>query len=188
MMNRTSQLKYHPEISAGHENSHPSLKTCPMKKSIILLLLVLSLTLYAQEGMPDVYAVSTQFERIEVVRMSSGTDLLDGLNRFLKAESVKNAVILTGIGSVTDYHYHVVSDKNLPPAQEYPKGSVAKDLVSVQGYIFNGRVHAHIALSDENSVIGGHLEPGTIALTFFILTVGVLPDDLELENFDRYRL
>jgi predicted DNA-binding protein with PD1-like motif len=61
------------------------------------------------------------------------------------------------------------------------------DLVSVQGYILNGRVHAHIALSDENSVVGGHLEKGTKALTFFIITIGVLPDNLNLENLDSYR-
>lgn len=95
---------------------------------------------------------------------------------------------MTGIGSVTDYHFHVVSDKNLPPAEQFPQASVAMDMIAVQGYIFNGRVHAHITLSDENSVIGGHLELGTKALTFFILAIGVLPDDLEIENFDNYKL
>jgi predicted DNA-binding protein with PD1-like motif len=82
----------------------------------------------------------------------------------------------------------VVSDKNLPPAEEDPSASVAMDLIAVQGYIFNGRIHAHISLSDENSVVGGHLEPGTKALTFFIITLGVLPDALEIENFDNYKL
>jgi predicted DNA-binding protein with PD1-like motif len=157
-----------------------------MKKSIVILLFVVSVSLYGQEGMPDVFSLSTSFERIEIVRMKSGTDLLEGLNQFIREKNVKNAVILTGIGSVTDYHFHVVSDKNLPPAEEFPKASVAKDLIGVQGYIFNKRVHAHITLADENSAIGGHLEPGTLALTFFILTVGVLPDKLELENLDSY--
>jgi predicted DNA-binding protein with PD1-like motif len=119
--------------------------------------------------------------------MTPGTDMLDGLNQVAKEKKIKNAVILAGIGSVTDYHYHVVSDKNLPPAQEDPQASVAMDLVSVQGYILNGKVHTHIALSDENSVVGGHLEKGTKALTFFIITIGVLPDNLNLENLDSYR-
>jgi predicted DNA-binding protein with PD1-like motif len=143
---------------------------------------------YSQEKIPDVHVVSSEFERIEIIRMRSGTDLLEGLNETVKKRNIKNAVILVGIGSVTDYHYHVVSDKNLPPAEEFPKASVPKDLVSVQGYILNGRVHAHMALSDENSVIGGHLELGTKALTFFIVTIGVLPDDLSIENFDNYEL
>lgn len=152
-----------------------------------LPLFFLEIMVHAQDNLPDVYVVTSQFERIEIARMSSGTDLLEGLNKVVNEKKIKNGVILSGIGSVTDYHFHVVSDKNLPPAQEYPKASVAKDLTSVQGYILNGRVHAHITLSDENSMIGGHLEPGTKALTFFIITIGVLSDELDIANFDKYK-
>jgi len=158
-----------------------------MKKYILILSMFLPLGMLAQEEMPDVYSVASQFERIELVRMRTGTDMLEGLNRFVKEKGIKNAVILTGIGSVSEYQFHVVSDSNLPPAEEFPKASVAKDLIAVQGFIFNGRIHAHITLSDENSVIGGHLEPGTKALTFFILAIGVLPDNLDIEDFDNYR-
>lgn len=159
-----------------------------MKKSVFVVFMVLSIAVYAQEEMPEVYAVTSRFERIEIVRMKPGTDMLEGLEKFVKQENIKNAVILTGIGSVTDYHFHVVSDKHLPPAEEFPKASVAMDLIGVQGYILGGRIHAHITLSDENSVIGGHLEPGTKALTFFILTIGILPDALEIEHLDNYKL
>jgi len=61
------------------------------------------------------------------------------------------------------------------------------DVLSVQGFIFDGRVHAHISLSDETKVIGGHLEPGTKALTFLIVTIGVLPDKADISNFDDYK-
>ncbi len=143
---------------------------------------------YSQEKIPDVRVVTSRFERIEIVRMRSGTDLLAGLNEAVKERGIRNAAILAGIGSVTDYHFHVVSDKNLPPAEEFAKASVPKDVISVQGYILNERVHAHITLSDENSVIGGHLERGTKALTFLIVTIGVLPDDLDIESLDNYKL
>ena len=137
--------------------------------------------------MPDVYIVSSDFEYIDIIRMRSGTDLLEGLNTAVKEKNIKNAVIINGIGSITDYHYHVVSDKNLPPAREDPKASVAMDMTTMQGFILNGKVHAHITLADENSMVGGHLEPGTKALTFFIVTIGILPDDLDIEGFDSYR-
>ncbi len=159
-----------------------------MEKLIFMAFILLSISIYAQEKLPDVYSVTSQFDRIEIVRMKPGTDMLEGLGKFINEKNIKNAVILTGIGSVTDYHYHVVSDKNLPPAEEDPKASVAMDLIAMQGYIMNKRIHAHITLSDENSVVGGHLEPGTKALTFFILTIGILPDDLEIENLDNYKL
>ncbi len=159
-----------------------------MKKIALLLWLGSSLAVQAQEKKPELQSTASQFDRIEIIQMKPGTDMLDGLNMFVGEKKIKNAVILTGIGSVTDYHYHVVSDKNLPPAQEDLKASVAMDLVSVQGYILNGKVHAHIALSDENSMVGGHLEPGTKALTFFIITLGILPDSLNIKNYDSYKL
>jgi predicted DNA-binding protein with PD1-like motif len=159
-----------------------------MKKTgLVFAMILLCASVNAQEKETKIQSVTTRFERIEIIRMKPHTDMLEGLNKFIKDKNIKNAVILSGIGSVTDYHFHVVSDKNLPPAEEYPKASVPMDLVSVQGYILNGRVHAHLALSDENSMVGGHLEKGTIALTFFILTIGILPNDLSLENFDNYK-
>ena len=152
-----------------------------------MTVLFCSINLYPQETVPDVYTMTTNFERVEIIRMRSGTDMLEGMNQAIKEKNIKNAVILTGIGSVTDYHFHVVSDKNLPPAEEYPRASCALDLIAVQGYIIDSRVHAHITLADENSVIGGHLEKGTKALTFFILTIGVLPDDIDIKNLDNYK-
>ena len=157
-----------------------------MKNLTALLLFCIPLVLFSQGKTSEVRVIKTAFERIEIIRMNPGSDLLEGLNKAVKEEKIKNAVILAGIGSVTDYHFHVVSDKNLPPAEEFPAASVPMDLVSVQGYILNSRVHAHISLSDENSMTGGHLEPGTKALTFFIITLGILPDSLSLENLDKY--
>ncbi len=159
-----------------------------MKKLLALLLgPVLGMLVYSQESAPEVRTLPSEFQRIELVRLRSGTDLLDGLNKAIAERHIQNGVILSGIGSVTDYHYHVVSDKNLPPAEEYPKASVPMDLTSVQGYILNGRIHAHMTLADENSVVGGHVEFGTKALTFMIFTIGVLPDSLDIARFDDYR-
>jgi predicted DNA-binding protein with PD1-like motif len=158
-----------------------------MKNSVFILITILTCA-WTKAQEPELKTITAAFERIEVIHMKPGTDMLEGLKKAVKDKNIKNAVILAGIGSVTDYHYHVVSDKNLPPAEEFPKASVPMDLVSVQGYILNGRVHAHIALSDENSVVGGHLESGTRALTFFIITIGLLPDSLDMGNFDNYKL
>lgn len=151
----------------------------------MLLLLFLILPVHAQDN-SGIEITTSEFTRVELIRMSPGTDMLEGLKKAVKDKAIRNGVILSGIGSVTDYHFHVVSDKNLPPGEEDPEASMPKDLIAVQGYILDHDVHAHITLSDENSVIGGHLEPGTRALTFFIITIGVLPDALEIGDFDYY--
>ena len=159
-----------------------------MKKAVLLFsFFLLLITVNGQDKYPEVFTVSTEFERIEIIRIQSGFDFLEAFKTAIQEKSIKNAVILSGIGSISAYHYHVVSDKNLPPAEEYPKASVPMDLTSVQGYILNRRIHAHITLADENSVVGGHLESGTKALTFIIVTIGVLPDELEIDNFDNYK-
>jgi predicted DNA-binding protein with PD1-like motif len=156
-------------------------------KRIVIIFLMIPICAWIKAQDQKLKTITTGFERIEIIRMKSGTDMLEGLNKAVKEKNIKNAVILAGIGSVTDYHYHVVSDKNLPPAEEFPKASVPMDLVSVQGYILNGKVHVHIALSDQNSVVGGHLENGTKALTFFIITIGILPDSLDIKDLDNYK-
>lgn len=157
-----------------------------MKYLFGIFLFMIAFNIDAQDKFPDVHTVSSEFERIEIIRLKNGTDMLEGLNRAVKEKNIKNGVILAGIGSVTDYHYHVVSSRTLPPSNEYAQAAVPMDVVAVQGYIFNERVHAHISLADENSVVGGHLEPGTKALTFLIITIGILPDDLKIEDLDSY--
>lgn len=158
-----------------------------LQVSLVMLVVMISVPhAEAQDNeVPDVYTLPTQFERVEVIRMRSGTDMLEGLKKAVEKENIKNGVILNGIGSVTDYNYHVVSSRSLPAEEEFHKASRAVDLVAVQGYILNKRVHAHITLSDENNSFGGHLEPGTKALTFFIITVGVLPDEVDIHQFDN---
>jgi predicted DNA-binding protein with PD1-like motif len=58
------------------------------------------------------------------------------------------------------------------------------DLISMNGYIMNGRLHPHITLATPQNAFGGHLEPGTKVFTFAIVTVGVLPDELDLSKLD----
>jgi predicted DNA-binding protein with PD1-like motif len=157
-----------------------------MKTITLLFFLFFLPDINAQEKIVNTDITTSEFERVEIIKMHPGTDMLEGLNSAINERNIKNAVILAGIGSVTDYHFHVVSDRNLPPANEFSKAACAMDLIAVQGYIINKRVHAHITLADENNTVGGHLEPGTKALTFFIITLGVLPDSIDFEHVDKY--
>src|SRR4051812_25755407 len=53
---------------------------------------------------PEAYAVTGQFERILVLRFKYETDLLAGMEKMVKEHHVRNAVVLSGIGSVKGYH------------------------------------------------------------------------------------
>ncbi|MHC4173067.1 MAG: PPC domain-containing DNA-binding protein [Planctomycetota bacterium] len=133
---------------------------------------------------PAVHSISSNFNRIVVARFKYGTDLLDGLKKAVKKERIKNAAILSGMGSLTSYHVHSVDNTTFPTKNVFFKAEAPQDLLNVNGYVIDGRVHAHITFSDEEKALGGHLEPGTSVFTFVIITLGVLEEDASLRRFD----
>lgn len=134
---------------------------------------------------PDVYAVSAKIERVVIMRFKYQADLLAGIEEMVKKEKVKNAVFLSGIGSVRNYHVHSVSNRTFPSKNVFTKDSSAPaDIVSINGYVIDGKVHAHMTMTDATKAFGGHIEPGTNVFTFAIVTLGVLSDGIDLSRVD----
>ena len=156
--------------------------------AILCILLLPALTgRAAEEALPPVYTLSSQFSRVVVVRLKNGEDLLDGLKKAVERENIKNAVFLSGAGSLTSFHVHVVSNTTLPSTNAFVKQAGPYDLVAVTGYVINGRIHAHITFADTEKALGGHLEPGTHIFTFAIVTLGVLDEKARLDGWDDWR-
>jgi hypothetical protein len=103
----------------------------------------------------------------------------------VKQERIRNAVILAGAGSVRGYHVHQVSNRTFPSKNMYEKDPTAPaDLIGMNGYIIEGKVHAHMTLANPEKAFGGHLEPGTSVFTFAIVTVGVFDSTVDLSRAD----
>jgi len=169
-----------------------------LRKGIAILLLVFAALLNRPEPagakgpqpeaeespVPDTFTTSTQFKRVVVVRMKNQVDILQGLRDAVAREKIKNAVILSGAGSLVSYHVHVVSNTTLPATEAFTKGEGPYDLLTTTGYIIDGRVHCHISFADPQKALGGHLEPGTRVFTFAIVTLGVLEEGASLKRMD----
>jgi uncharacterized protein len=125
----------------------------------------------------------TGIKRLVLVRLSPGEDVLAALTEAVKKEGVRNGVILNGLGSVRSYRYHVVADDRLPPLEAVAAARQPRDVVAYSGAILDGRVHAHITLSDASRAEGGHLEPGTEVLTFSVVIIADLGDTV-LDDWD----
>jgi uncharacterized protein len=140
---------------------------------------------------PDSYVLNGRFDRILVLRAKNKTDLLTEMEKQVKAQNIKNAVILSGIGSVRGYRIHNVAGRDYPvPDMFVSAPNTPADLIGMNGYIVNGVIHAHVimALGDNNgTTISGHLEKGTEVLTFGIVTLGVLNTDLGRVDDATYR-
>jgi predicted DNA-binding protein with PD1-like motif len=134
---------------------------------------------------PEAYAVASQFERVLVLRFKHDTDLLAGIETLVQKHRVRNAVILSGIGSVKSYHLHVVSNRTFPSKNVFIRDPTdPADLISMNGYVIDGRVHAHMTLAKPDNAFGGHLEPDTRVFTFAVVTLGVLGGDVDLRRID----
>jgi predicted DNA-binding protein with PD1-like motif len=134
---------------------------------------------------PDGYAINAKFERIQIWRFKFGVDLLAGMRKMVQRGKIKNAVILAAIGSVRNYQVHEVSNRDFASQDTFVKDPTGPaDLIAMNGYIINGRIHAHITLANPDHAFGGHLEPGTNVFTFAVVTVGVLNDGADLSRVD----
>jgi len=136
-------------------------------------------------SVPDVYAIQGQFDRIVILRYKFGADMLAGMEKMVAEQKIKNAVILAGAGSVRGYQLHQVSNRDLPSKNMFETDHNAPaDVISMNGYIIDGKIHAHMTMATPDHAFGGHLEPGTEVFTFGIVTIGVMKDGADFAHLD----
>ena len=137
------------------------------------------------DKVPDVYSTTTQFEKVQIWRFKYDTDLLAGMEKMVKENHIVNAVILSCAGSVRGYQVHQVSNRDLPAKITTEKDpSQPADVISMNGYITGGKIHAHMTMATPEKAFGGHLHADTKVFTLAIITIGVLPDNLDLSKLD----
>src|SRR5580704_8684434 len=137
------------------------------------------------DKVPDVLAIAGKFDRVLVLRFKFNTDLLAGIEKMVKQEKIRNAVILAAAGSVRGYHVHQVSNRTFPSKNMFVKDPTAPaDLIAMNGYVIDGKIHAHITLANPEKAFGGHLEPGTSVFTFVAVTMGVFDSGVDLSRVD----
>ena len=126
----------------------------------------------------------TSMKRVVLVRIAPGEDILLGLRQAVQEHNIKNGLILTGFGSCSHSHFHVVMSNELPHQESYPKSIQPLDICSFNGFILDGKVHCHVDFSDERNGFGGHLEEGTLALTFANIAIGEIEDSVRIAGWD----
>src|SRR5262249_61218903 len=96
-----------------------------------------------------------------VVRLAYGDGLLESLREICRREKIRNGVILTGFGSLTDVAVSGAIGPSFPPKNFYrrttPRGV---EVLAMSGVIANFHRHCHMGLADPHRAFGGHLEAG----------------------------
>jgi predicted DNA-binding protein with PD1-like motif len=126
-------------------------------------------------AVPDAYALVGHFDRIVVIRLKYKANLLEGMKKIVKEQHIQNGVILSAVGSLRGYEIHTVSNRDMPSEDTFVKNPTQPaDLVGMNGYVINGRIHAHMTIATPDRVIAGHVEEGNEVFTFAIVTIGVM--------------
>ena len=122
--------------------------------------------------------------RFVALRLDPGEDVLLSLRAAMAEQGIRNAAILSGVGSLDRYHFHVVKMTNMPPGNTFVRGEGPFDILTVTGLVVNGQVHAHITFSNTELAMGGHLEEGCRVLTFAVVVMAEAVD-VNLTGWDR---
>lgn len=127
---------------------------------------------------------SAEIKRLVVVRLDSGEDILQSICKAVEENNIQTGLILSGVGSVSRFRVHVVETTNLPPGNVYFEEEDAYDVLSITGAVLDGRVHAHITLSNSEKAVGGHLHEGCTVLTFGMVILAETPE-IRLTDWDK---
>lgn len=111
-----------------------------------------------------------------VFRMHRGDDLYLSLEAYASAHDIKAALILSGVGSVSELNLRAAGAKRCVSYRE------DMEIVSLTGTVSRDRIHVHGSFSREDmSCVGGHLKPGAIVNT----TAEIVLDELEGVVFSK---
>lgn len=107
-------------------------------------------------------------------RLKPGTDLLEGIEAYVKEHKLRAAVVISVVGSVKKAKIRFSDAKE---ATEIPGPFEIVSLVGTSGFGNEGGRHFHIAVSDRTGkTMGGHLVEGCPIYTTAEVVLGELKD------------
>jgi uncharacterized protein len=110
---------------------------------------------------------SMTVKKIHILRVDPGEDVLDSVKQFLKQSNLRQAVVMSGYGTLAKYNLHWVASNRLPIERLFGHGEGGIEVLSLNGIVVDGEPHLHVALGTPKGAFGGHLEPGCIVYALF---------------------
>ena len=106
---------------------------------------------------------SLDVEKIHILRVDPGEDLLLSVRQFLAESGLRQAVVMSGYGTLAAYSLHWVEHNHIPTNNLFRKGEGGIEILAMNGLVVDGKPHIHMALSNPGGGFGGHMEEGCIA-------------------------
>lgn len=100
--------------------------------------------------------------RIIVLNLEPGELLLESIRAELVRLQVRDAVLVSAIGTLSKARYHRITGTDLPPKDEFLVVEAPVELSAVQGLVADGEPHFHMVFTDFDRTYSGHLEDGCV--------------------------
>ncbi|MFW5991662.1 MAG: PPC domain-containing DNA-binding protein [Halanaerobiaceae bacterium] len=114
--------------------------------------------------------------RIVVLNFERGEKLLEGIKEKLAELGIKDAVLISGIGTFSQARIHRVTTLKEEPTEEYIEYNNPIELSSVDGMVVDGEPHLHMTFTDLNKTYSGHLEDDSVVLYLAEIVFAELKD------------
>jgi len=107
------------------------------------------------------YFSTEKMGRVFVLSLDPGDYVLESIVDLVEKENVKDAVVVSAVGTLDQYRAHLVMTTGYPPENRFEHWKDKPlELALVSGVIANGDPHLHIVVSNSEKAYAGHLEKG----------------------------
>ena len=120
--------------------------------------------------------------RAFILRLDHGDYVLESIVGLIKEENLKDAVVVSAIGTLDKCKLHMVFTTGYPPVEHFEYWEDKPlELSSIDGVIADGKPHLHAVVSDHERAYSGHLEEGCRVLYLAEIVI------IELKSSDLVR-
>lgn len=128
-----------------------------------------------------------EFGRIIVMHLKKGDLLLESITEGLAKEGVKNALLVSGIGSLRKLSMHGIKSCSNHPDDYYYTINAPVELGCLQGIVLDGTPHLHgVCSTPDGKTYVGHLEPGSEIQFLGELSFIEIPDMKLTRRLDEF--
>ncbi len=106
--------------------------------------------------------VCERFGRIVILSFDRGEKLREGIREKLKELGIKNAVLLSAIGTLEKARFHRIKHTHARPEDEIFEVEAPIELASIDGVVADGEPHFHMVFQDFSRAYAAHLEDGSV--------------------------
>ena len=123
------------------------------------------------------YYSTEKIGRIFTISLATGDYVLESIKEVVKKENIKDAVVVSAIGTLDQYRAHYVTTTGFPAQNRFEHWKDKPiELANINGIIANGEPHLHVVVSDSEKAYAGHLEEGCRTLYLAEIVIIELKD------------